>query len=46
MVAVVLYLSSNKIVHRDLKPQNFLIRNGNVVLIDFGISKEVLDTII
>lgn len=46
MVAVVLFLTSKKIVHRDLKPQNFLIREGNIVLIDFGVSRENLETII
>jgi serine/threonine protein kinase len=40
MVAVVLFLTSNKIVHRDLKPPNFLVRQGNIVLIDFGLSKK------
>lgn len=46
MVAAVLYLTSNKIVHRDLKPANFLIREGNIFLIDFGLSKESAETII
>ena len=46
MVAAVLFLSSNNIFHRDLKPQNFLLRNGNIVLIDFGFSKEIADSII
>ena len=46
MVAVVWYLTSNRIVHRDLKPQNFLIREGNIVLIDFGLSKESDESII
>ena len=46
MVEVVLYLTSNKIVHRDLKPANFLIREGNIVLIDFGLSKVSAESII
>ena len=46
MVSVVLFLTSNKIVHRDLKPPNFLLRNGNIVLIDFGLSKECADSMI
>ena len=40
MVTVVLFLTSKKIVHRDLKPANFVIRGENIVLIDFGLSKE------
>ena len=36
MVAVILYLTQHKIVHRDLKPANFLLREKNIVLIDFG----------
>ena len=36
MVTVVLYLTEHKIVHRDLKPANFLLREKNIVLIDFG----------
>ena len=46
MVEVVLYLTSNKIVHRELKPANFLIREGNIVLIDFGLSKVSAESII
>ena len=46
MVSVVLFLTSIKIVHRDLKPPNFLLRNGNIVLIDFGLSKESAESMI
>lgn len=46
MVSVVTYLTSNNIVHRDLKPANFLIHEGNIVLIDFGLSKENAESII
>lgn len=46
MVAVILFLTSNKIVHRDLKPANFLLREGNIVLIDFGLSREIAESII
>jgi serine/threonine protein kinase len=45
MVRVVLYLTSNKIVHRDLKPANFVLRDGNIVLIDFGLSRESAESI-
>ena len=40
MVAVILFLKSNKIVHRDLKPANFLLKDKNIILTDFGLSKE------
>jgi serine/threonine protein kinase len=33
------YLHSNNIIHRDIKPSNILVRNDNIKLIDFGISK-------
>ena len=46
MVEVVLFLTSKRIVHRDLKPPNFMIRDGNIVLIDFGLSKQSPETII
>jgi len=37
-------LHNNNIIHRDLKPSNVLVRdkqNINLVLIDFGIAKEL-----
>jgi len=45
MVSVIKYLHSNLIVHRDLKPSNFVLRDGNIVLIDFGFSKESAQSI-
>ncbi len=32
-------LHESDIIHRDLQPKNILIRNGNAVIIDFGVSK-------
>ena len=46
MVVVVLFLFENKIVHRDLKPDNFLKQGDNILLIDFGLSKESQQSII
>jgi serine/threonine protein kinase len=46
MVAVVLHLTSNKIVHRDLKLDKFVLNNKNIILTDFGLSKENAQLII
>lgn len=35
-------LHDSDIIHRDLQPNNILIRNGNGVLIDFGVSKYLM----
>lgn len=41
------YLYSRKIVHRDIKPQNILLcGNGEVKLCDFGVSGEVVDSLV
>lgn len=37
------YLHERKIKHQDVKPANILIRNGQIVIADFGISKSVLN---
>ena len=40
MVEAVGYVHAQNLVHRDIKPSNFMIdKNGNVKLMDFGISK-------
>jgi GTPase KRas protein len=36
------YLHERKIKHQDVKPTNILIRDGQVVVADFGISRDVL----
>ncbi len=35
------YLHERKIKHQDVKPANILIRDGQIVVADFGISKDV-----
>ncbi len=31
-------IHTNMVIHRDVKPDNFMIKNGNIYLIDFGFS--------
>ena len=38
------YIHSSKIVHRDIKTQNLFLRNGRLILGDFGISKQLDNT--
>lgn len=38
MIAALLYLDQQNIIHHDIKPENFLIKDGRVVLTDFGMS--------
>jgi serine/threonine protein kinase len=38
-----LYLHANQIRHKDIKPQNVLIHGTNVLLTDFGISRDWSD---
>ncbi|EFC42615.1 predicted protein [Naegleria gruberi] len=39
MLEAVSFIHSKKIVHTDIKPANFLLVNGKLKLIDFGIAK-------
>ncbi|KAL9657382.1 hypothetical protein ABK040_014370 [Willaertia magna] len=39
MLEAVAFIHSKKIIHSDIKPSNFLLVNGKLKLIDFGISK-------
>ena len=34
------YMHEHKVLHLDLKPGNIMLKNGNAVLIDFGLSKQ------
>ncbi len=44
MVEAVATIHEERIVHSDLKPANFLIVEGSLKLIDFGIAKALADT--
>jgi serine/threonine protein kinase len=38
------YANENNVIHRDVKPSNIMIeKNGNVLIADFGISKDLKD---
>jgi len=38
------YLRANNVKHRDIKPQNILVHKSNVLITDFGLSRDSLDT--
>lgn len=41
MLEAVYTIHLEKIVHSDLKPANFIVKAGNLKLIDFGIAKTI-----
>lgn len=44
LINAIEYLHSKNIIHRDLKPENILVKDdGNIVVIDFGLSEYVTD---
>ncbi|KAF2257373.1 kinase-like protein [Trematosphaeria pertusa] len=45
LAASLAYLHDNSVRHKDIKPQNILVRSGNVLLTDFGLSRDFADDI-
>ena len=46
VLEILVYVHENKVIHRDIKPANIMRRqDGKLVLIDFGIVKEINTTI-
>jgi serine/threonine protein kinase len=43
LAAALVYLHDRSIRHKDIKPQNILVHKGNVLLTDFGLSKDFTD---
>lgn len=45
MVTILGHVHKHQIVHRDIKPDNFMLKNGKLYLIDFGISSSIIPKI-
>jgi serine/threonine protein kinase len=41
MVGILGQIHKHQIIHRDIKPENFMIKNGDLHIIDFGIASAV-----
>jgi casein kinase 1 len=44
MVNILAQVHKHQIIHRDIKPENFMIKNGQIHLLDFGIAISVVST--
>ncbi|KAF1999478.1 kinase-like protein, partial [Amniculicola lignicola CBS 123094] len=45
LAAALTYLHDSLIRHKDIKPQNILVDKGNVLLTDFGLSRDFADDV-
>jgi hypothetical protein len=43
MITILKDIHQNYVIHRDIKPQNFMEKNGEMYLIDFGLSTTYID---
>ena len=44
MVNIIAQVHKHQIIHRDIKPENFMLKNGEIHLLDFGIAISILST--
>jgi serine/threonine protein kinase len=45
LLPVLQFIHTQGVIHRDIKPENIMYHNNQFVLIDFGISKELSNTV-
>jgi serine/threonine protein kinase len=43
MISILKHVHENYVIHRDIKPQNVMEKNGEIYLIDFGLSTVYVD---
>lgn len=43
LVTAVAYMHGMGVIHRDLKPENILLRDGHLVISDFGLAQNIVN---